>query len=148
MLLIAGVMMGLFSFMSIGQIQAPDYTFNITALGISREGVATTAGEVTGLTTVVPFVVSILAALMSLIAIFLFGNMRHQKRVALMAALFTAAVCVIIPVTAYGFASDFSGSIGWSSLVCAPFIAVIADLTAWRLISADQKKLRAADRLR
>lgn len=148
MLLIAGVMMGLFSFLSLGQIQCPDYTFDITALSIAREGIPTAAGEITGQTTIVSFAVTLLSAVLSLIAIFLFGNMRRQKSVALISALLAAAACVIIPVTTYGFASDLNGSIGWSSLICAPVIAVIADITAWRLISGDQKKLRAADRLR
>ena len=52
MLLIAGIMMGIFSFISLGQIQTESYTFNITALGILREGTATAADEPTGIRTI------------------------------------------------------------------------------------------------
>ena len=148
MLLIAGVMMGIFSFCSLGQIQTADYTFNVTALGIAREGIATAEGEATGISTIVLFVVSLLSAILPLIDIFCFRNMPLQKKVALVSGLFSAVAGVIAALTASGFASDFSATVGWSTFVCAPAIALIADIMAFRLISSDQKKLRAADRLR
>ncbi|MDE6379429.1 MAG: DUF4293 domain-containing protein [Muribaculaceae bacterium] len=148
MLLIAGVMMGIFSFCSLGQIQAADYTFNVTALGIAREGIATAAGEATGIKTASLFVLSILAAILPIIDIFCFRNMPLQKKVALVSALFAAVACVIAAFSASQFAGDFGADVSWSVFVAAPAIAVIADLLAVRLISSDQKKLRAADRLR
>ncbi len=148
MLLIAGVMMGIFSFCSLGQIQAADYTFNITSLGICREGIATAPDEATGIGTIYIFVVSILACILPLIDIFCFRNMNLQKKVVLISALFTVAAGVIAAFTASGFASDFGASVAWSSFIGAPLVALIADILAYRLISGDQKKLRAADRLR
>lgn len=148
MLLIAGVMMGIFSFCSLGQIQTADYTFVVTALGIAREGIATAAGEATGIGTLVLFIMSLLAAILPLIDIFCFRNMALQKKVALVSALFACVAGVIAVFTASGFASDFKASVGWSTFICAPVIALIADLLAFRLITGDQKKLRAADRLR
>ena len=148
MLLIAGVMMGIFSFCSLGQIQAADYTFNVTALGIAREGIATAPDEATGITTASLFVLSLLSALLPLIDIFCFKNLPLQKKVAMVSALFAAVAGVIAAFTASQFASGYESSVGWSTFICAPVIAVIADILAFRLISGDQKKLRAADRLR
>ncbi|MDE7346993.1 MAG: DUF4293 domain-containing protein [Muribaculaceae bacterium] len=148
MLLIAGVMMGVFSFCSLGQIQAADYTFNVTALGIAREGIATAPDEATGISTVILFIISLLAGILPLIDIFCFKNLNLQKKVALVSALFAAVAGVIASFTASGFASDFGVSVGWSTFICAPAVALIGDILAYRLISGDQKKLRAADRLR
>lgn len=148
MLLIAGVMMGIFSFCSLGQIQAADYTFNVTALGICREGIATASDEATGISTVVLFVLSLLSAILPLIDIFCFRNMPLQKKVSLVSALFAAVAGILAAFSASQFASEFNASVGWSTFICAPAIAVIADILAFRLISSDQKKLRAADRLR
>ena len=117
MLLIAGVMMGIFSFCSLGQIQTADYTFNVTALGIAREGIATAEGEATGISTIVLFVVSLLSAILPLIDIFCFRNMPLQKKVALVSGLFAAVAGVIAAFTASGFASDFSANVGWSTFV-------------------------------
>ncbi|MDE6479819.1 MAG: DUF4293 domain-containing protein [Muribaculaceae bacterium] len=148
MLLIAGVMMGIFSFCSLGQIQTADYTFNVTALGIFREGIATAPDEATGIRTIFLFIVSILGCILPLIDMFCFKNMNLQKKVALISALFCVAAGVIAAFSASGFASDFGVSVGWSTFICAPLVALIADILAYRLISGDQKKLRAADRLR
>ena len=148
MLLIAGVMMGIFSFCSLGQIQAEAYTFNVTALGICREGIATAPGEATGISTIFLFIVSLLACILPIVDIFCFKNMRLQKNVAMISALFTVAAGVIAAVTASGFATDFGANVGWSTFICAPLVALIGDILAFRLISSDQKKLRAADRLR
>lgn len=148
MLLIAGVMMGIFSFCSLGQIQAADYTFNVTALGIVREGIATAPDEATGITTASLFILSLLGCILPLIDIFCFRNMPLQKKVALVSALFAAVACIIASFSASQFAGDFGAEVSWSVFIGAPAIAVIADLLAVRMISSDQKKLRAADRLR
>ncbi len=148
MLLIAGVMMGIFSFCSLGQIQTEAYTFNITALGIFREGIATSSDEATGISTLILFIVSLLGCILPIIDIFCFKNMNLQKKVALMSGLFAAASGIIVAFTASGFAAEFNANVGWSTFICAPVIALIADILAFRLISSDQKKLRAADRLR
>ncbi len=148
MLLIAGVMMGIFSFCSLGQIQTEAYTFNVTALGFFREGIATAPDEVTGLSTWILFIVSLLACILPLIDIFCFKNLNLQKKVALISALLSVASGVILAFNAPAFASYFNATVNWSVFVCAPLLALIAELLAFRLISSDQKKLRAADRLR
>lgn len=148
MLLIAGVMMGIFSFCSLGQIQSELYSFNITALGICREGIPTSPDEVTGIHTIVLFIVSLLSCILPAIGIFCYRNLSLQKKVCLISALMAAASGVIAAVSASNFASAFNASPSWSTFICAPVVAVIGCLVAWRLIGNDQKKLRAADRLR
>ena len=148
MLLIAGGMMGIFSFCSLGQIQAEAYTFNVTALGIFREGIATASDEATGISTIILFILSLLACILPLIDIFCFKNMNLQKKVAMISALFSIASGVIAAFTASGFASDYQSNVSWSVFICAPLVALIGDIIAYRLISSDQNKLRAADRLR
>ena len=148
MLLIAGVMMGIFSFCSLGQIQAEAYTFNVTALGFCREGIATSPDEATGVSTLILFIVALLGCILPLIDIFCFKNLNLQKKVALISGLFAAASGIIVAFTASGFASEFQANVGWSTFICAPVISLIADIMAYRLIVSDQKKLRAADRLR
>lgn len=148
MLLIAGVMMGIFSFSTLGQIQTPDYTFAINALGIVREGIATVSGEMTGINTWANFVVSLLAMLLPLLAIFCFRNTSFQKKVVLISVLFTIAVSCLVCWLSYSFASDLDGSVGWNSMIAAPVIAIVAEIMAWRMITSDERKLRAADRLR
>lgn len=148
MLLIAGVMMGIFSFCSLGQIQATDYTFNVTALGIFREGIPSAPDEATGISTIILFILSLLGCILPIIDIFCFKNMNLQKKVALISGLFSIASGVIATFTASGFASDFQANVSWGVFICTPLIALIAELIAYRLISSDQKLLRAADRLR
>ena len=148
MLLIAGVMMGLFSFLSLGQVQTADYSFNITALGIMREGIATAAGEPEGVRTIVSFVLCLLACIMPLVGIFCFRNMRLHKSIAIQSALYAAVAAALVIGEVYMFSSEVNGAAGWSSLIAAPFIAIVADLIAFRMISSDWKKMRAADRLR
>lgn len=148
MLLIACVMMCIFSFISLGQIQTPDYTFNITALGICREGIATAPDEATGLGTAYLFVDSLLASLLALIGIFCFKNMKLQKNLIVIAMLCTATAGALVAFGASAFAKDFYGTVGWSVFIGTPLVALVADILAYRMICSDQKKLRAADRLR
>lgn len=148
MLLIACVMMGIFSFISLGQIVSPDYTFDITALGIFREGTATAADEATGQGTIYLFVDSLLACLLPLIGIFCYKNMRLQKSLILISILCIVTAGALAAFVAAAFAKDFGGSTDWSVFIGTPLVALIAVLTAYRMITSDQKKLRAADRLR
>ncbi|MDE6341400.1 MAG: DUF4293 domain-containing protein [Muribaculaceae bacterium] len=149
MLLMAGILMGIFSFSTIGQIQAPDYTFAVSALGIAREGVATAAGEATGISTWATFVVALLSMILPLIGIFCFKNTTLQKKVVLISVLFTIAVCFLVGWHAYSFAGAFSGSMDWNySMLAVPVIALIAEIKAWSLIMRDERTLRAANRLR
>lgn len=147
LLLIAAVMMGCFTFMSLGQVQLPDYTCNFTTLGFDIEGIATNGGPAGFVShTWILFAVSILSSIIPFIAIFCFKNLRLQKMLCLMEILFIVAVICIGAL--YGYYSFPQASVSWSSLIIAPFLAIAADILAYNRICADCRKLRAADRLR
>ena len=147
MLLIAAVCMGCFTFLSLGQVQLANYTLNFTTLGFSYEGIGVN-GAPTGymMHTVLFFIVSLLSFILPLINIFTFKNLRLQKRVCLIETLFLVAVIAIGAM--YGYSGIDGGTISWSSMVCAPFIALVADIMAYNYICSDDRKLKAADRLR
>ncbi|MBO5445049.1 MAG: DUF4293 domain-containing protein [Muribaculaceae bacterium] len=148
MLLIAAVMMGIFSFVSLGQIQLHDFSFNITSLGILREGIATSPGEPAGVHTYEAFAVSLLAAVMSLIAIFCYKSKKLHKNTVMISMLFTVVSVMLLVFDVYDFSSECGGDVQWSVLICSPLIALIAEIIALRMIRSDWKKLEAADRLR
>ncbi|MDE7419326.1 MAG: DUF4293 family protein, partial [Muribaculaceae bacterium] len=97
---------------------------------------------------IILFIVALLGCILPLIDMFCFKNMVLQKKVAIISGLFSIAAGIIAAFTASGFASDFQANVSWSVFICAPLIALIGDIMAYRLITSDQKKLRAADRLR
>lgn len=147
LLLIAAVCMGFFTFMSLGQVQLQDYSLDFTTFGFSYEGEATD-GAKTGylLHTWGFFVISLLSCLIPLINIFMFKNLRLQKRLCMIEVLFLIAV--IATGAAYAYTGIDNGAISWSSLVCAPFISLLAVILAFNRISADDRLLKSADRLR
>lgn len=150
MLLISGIMMGIFSFMNLGVIQAADYSFSVGALGIFREGIATEGGEPTGISTIYLFIDSVLAMLLPLVGIFCFKNMKLQKNIIYISMLTIVTSAALLTLKASQFAGDLQATDGvdWSVFVGAPLVALIADIVAIRLINSDIKRLRAADRLR
>ena len=147
LLLVAAVMMALFSFCSLGQVATTDFTFNFNSMGFSYVGEATD-GAPTGEfeTTWYFFTLSITSAILLLIDIFLFGNLPLQKKVAWIAILFIIA-CSAICVT-LGYNAIAGGSIQWSSIIICPVLALISTLFALYRIQSDHNKLRSADRIR
>lgn len=146
-LLIGVVMMCLFSFYSLGQVQTHDFTFNFNTLGFQYEGEATD-GAPTGtfISTLYFFITSITTTLIMLIDIFLFKNLNLQKRVCLVCVLLVIA-CISIAAS-LGYTAIEGHSVSWSSVAFSPFIALAACIAAYYLMVSDQKKLRAADRIR
>lgn len=147
LLLITAVMMACFTFMSLGQVQLTDYSLNFTTLGFTYEGEATD-GAPSGyyLHTWAFFIVSLLSFILPFINIFLYKNLKAQKTVCAIEVFFLLAILAIGCV--YGYYHFETATVSWSSLIIAPLIAFVADLLAYNRISADQKLLKAADRLR
>lgn len=147
LLLIVSVMMGITTFFSLGQVQLTDYTLNFTTLGFSIEGQPTDGGASGFLFHTWPFfVVSLLCCILPFINIFLFKNLKLQKTVCIIEVFLLLAF--LATGCGYGYYSIDGGQVSWSSLICAPLIALIADIMAYNRISADQRLLRAADRIR
>lgn len=147
LLFIAVVVMACFTFMSLGQIQLPQYTLDFTTIGFEIEGISTD-GAPSGYDkyTWIFFVVSLVSVILPAIAIFCYKNTRLQKMLCLIELLFLVTVTCVGCV--YGYDSYAPESVSWSSLIVAPFLAFVAVVFAYNRICADVRKLKAADRLR
>lgn len=147
LLLVAAVVMAVFSFASLGQIQTEDFSFNLTTLGLTYEGEATD-GAPTGfaVNTWWFFAISLVSALLPLIAIFCFKNGKLQKRLCLIEVLFLVAVIACGAVLGYNVVPGSAPS--WSTVIICPFLALIADVMAYQRICADWRLLRDSERLR
>lgn len=147
LLFIAAVAMFIFTFLSLGQVQLPEYSLNFTTLGFCIEG-QPAAGQPSGfyMHTWLFFIVSIMCGVLPLINIFLFRNLILQKKICLIEILFLLA-CISIGC-GYGYCSFNGYSVSWSSLIVAPGIALVATLMAYARIRADQRLLKSADRIR
>jgi len=147
LLFIVAVVMTCFTFMPIGHVQFPDYSLNFTTLGFTYEGEAA-GGAPSGymFRTWAFFIVSLLGAILPLINIFLFKNMRLQKSICLIEILFLIAVAAI--GISYGYYHFADAQVSWSYLIFAPLLAFVADIMALNRISKDWRILRSADRLR
>lgn len=147
LLFIVAVVMACFTFMSLGQVQLSEYSLNFTTLGFTIEGISTN-GAPSGYLfhTWAFFIVSLMSFLLPLINIFLYKNLKLQKRVCLIEVFFLIAVVAI--GCAYGYYHFDNATVSWSSLVIAPLLAFVADIMAYNRICSDQRALRSADRLR
>lgn len=148
LLLLISVVMGVFfTFLSLGQIQTEDFTLNFTSLGFTYEGEPTDgAPSGTYFGTWYFFVLCLTTTLVTFLDIFLFNNLKLQKKVCLVSALMTIAV--IFTGMSLGYNTAGENEMLWSSVICAPFIAVVADVMAFSYMNRDQKRLASADRIR
>lgn len=147
MLLITVALMACFTFLSLGQIQTPDYSLNFTTLGFSIEGEPDpgTAGGMQ-IHTWFLFIVSLMSMIIPLINIFLYRNLPLQKRLCLIEILFLLSTICIAGWEGYRGVSGFECQ--WSSLAMAPFLALILMIFSWGLINRDHKLIKSADRIR
>lgn len=145
LIFIAAVMMALFSFLSLGQIQTFNASYDITALGIQN---ISKAGDPVNQYTIYIFVISLLSVLLSIISIYSYKNLRLQIRLCLINCMLIMASCLSEFLVCYNLCENLNGSLSWSSIIAAPFIALIALLCAWNCIKSDKRKLASLDRLR
>lgn len=147
LLLVAAVMMGCFTFMSLGQLQTTDFSFNFTTLGFSYEGEATDgAPEGTFMHTWYLFIISLTTSIVFLLDIFLFKNLPLQKKVCLVGILMTIASWA--SCFSLGYFAVEGGVIGWSAAVWTPVIVVFAAVMAYNRMSKDHNLLKSVDRIR
>lgn len=147
LLLVVTALMAAFTFMSLGQLQTADFSYNITTMGLYYEGEAT-GGAPTGcyMHTWYFFTLSLLSALVSLISIFLYKKTRLQKRMCLINIMFMIALYAV--GAGVGYAMVPGATVGWSTLIIAPLLGIAATVMAYNRISSDERKLRSADRIR
>lgn len=147
MLLLTVALMACFTFLSLGQIQTPLYSYNYTCLGFSIEG-EPTGGAPSGYQayTWFLFIVSLMATILPFINIFLFRNLPLQKRLCLIEVLFIVSAICIAGWEGYRGMAPYECQ--WSTLALAPFISLILMVMAWWMIKRDHNLLRSADRIR
>lgn len=146
LLLIAAVMMGLFSFCPLAQVNSIELgqIFNFSAFGFSQVGQAAT--EYCSYSTWYLFCISITSAILILIDIFLYRNLPLQKKVCLVSVLFIVASAVT--AGALGYSALPQSEPDWSQMVCAPVIALIAVVMAYQRMVKDHNMLKSVDRIR
>ncbi|MDE6810864.1 MAG: DUF4293 domain-containing protein [Muribaculaceae bacterium] len=144
LLLISVILMGCFSFLSLGQIQTEYVTYNFMPWGIIQEG--DMASENVSISTWYIFAISLLSAILPLIAIFTYKNLKLQKRLCILTVI--SIICVILACAILAYQSFSGAEIQWSSLICAPFISLISVAMAYQRISADQRTIRESERIR
>lgn len=147
MLLITVALMTCFSFLSLGQVQTPDYTYNFTCLGFSIEG-EPTGNSLHGMQiyTWFLFIIAVMSALIPFIDIFLYKNLPLQKRMCLIEILFILSAICIAGWEGYRGIPGYECQ--WSSLALAPFLSLILMVMSWGLINRDHRLLKSADRIR
>ncbi len=146
LLFIASLAMFTFTFLSLGQIQLPDYSLNFTTLGFNIEGETTDGISGYYMHTWSFFIVALMCGIIPLINIFLFRNLNLQKTLCLIEILFIIAAAAI--GLRYGYSAIDGYSVSWSSLIIAPLLALVATYMAYRRILGDQRLLQSTDRIR
>ena len=146
LLLITVALMACFTFLSLGQVQTTDFTYNFTTIGFAAEGKIDPGVTVENQNTWFLFILSLMSTILPLIDIFLYKNLPQQKRICLIEVMFLVATIVLAAYEGY---CSFPGTcVSWSTLALAPFLALILMIMAWRLINKDHKLLRSVDRIR
>lgn len=147
LLFLAAALMACFTFLSLGQVQTADYSFDITTLGFTYEGIAT-EGAPTGylVRTWYFFTLSLLSVILPLIAIFMYRNLRQQRNICMVEIMFILATCATGGVLGYCLIED--GTVGWSSIIIAPLLALICTIMAANLIKRDKRRLESVNRFR
>lgn len=146
LLLITVVMMALFSFSSLAQFNGEYMEYAFSTMGISSEGIPTGGDTGVNISTWWLFALSIMSAFLPLIAIFLFKAPKRQRTLCMVTLLFIIAT---MSITGYiGYCSIPGTSPSWSSIIIAPFVAIVTTIIAYSLIGKDMRLISSMDRLR
>lgn len=148
LLLVAAIVMGCFAFCSIGHVTAEQFTLSFSSLGFQYEGIATEGAPTGWFQHTWPFfVVSLLASLLPLIAIFFFKNLKFQKQLTFVSILFDiVSLCLAL---GFGFNAIENSTVEWNYCVISmPLIAVVFLWLASRYINRDKRLLESVDRIR
>lgn len=131
-LLLAAILMGLYAFMPLLINARGDVMLG----GMTFEGIGG-----------VVFILNCLVALLSLITIFKFKNLRFQKKLCIInILLIVASIATICAVAFMQEDCDLIGSLTYFNVL--PIVAIVFLLLAHKGISHDQKLLRGSSRIR
>ncbi len=139
--------MAWFCCVTVGRVNTADFTLNFYPLGFRFEGEYDNPAFTGWYAYTWSFLIlGVISAILPLIAIFCFKNLKLQKRLCLITCLF---LCATVAVGAnYGYNFIDGGTITWGQMAFAPLLAFCATIFAWSLIRSDQRRISAADRIR
>lgn len=118
----------------------------VALAGILPYAVTANGVDVCAVQTPVLLCVDILVALLLLIDIFLYRNLRYQMKVTRLAL--GLIVVLEAAIAAYTFAGLEGATISIIGGIVMPVLALISSFVALRLMHRDYRLLRSADRLR
>lgn len=129
LLFFAGLAVCLFAFLPVCEIIIPDEILEFSLRGLMPL-----------------LVIDMLAGLMLFISIFLYKDLRLQKRITLVSIFLTV---IVIGVTAAVIAT-FDGELGvvWRPACALPVGAFVLSVWAYFMIKSDERLLRSYDRIR
>lgn len=129
LLFFAGLAVCLFAFIPVCEIIVPDAIVNFSLRDVTPV-----------------LVIDLLTGLMLFIAIFLYKDLRLQKKITLISAFLDI---IVIGVTA-AFIATFDGKLGvvWNFACALPAVAFVLTVWAYYMMKADEKLLRSYDRIR
>jgi len=139
-LLLAAGVMACFCFMNLAIVQTESSIWNITALGLYTE-----SGN-QAITTWHTLALSVLAAVMPFIALFLFKRQKMQKLLSYLTILFDFVLIAVLAYEGYGMLD--ATSTAWTVVLLAPFLSVCLCALAIRYINKDINLLKSYDRIR
>lgn len=143
LLLVGVVLMGCFTFCSLGQVQTIDSTFSFTSLGFYQE---TEDCVDINYHTWYFFALSLTTTILVFLDIFLYRSLPLQKRICLVSILFiifSGAVAATL-----GYTAIAGGVIVWSTAAICPIIAIVSLIIAYGYMVRDHNRLKAVDRIR
>lgn len=156
-LLLAAALMATFLFCPIAQFDTSDGLYSFTSQGVStvmaEPATAGAEAAVTQTSVFTPtwgvFVLGIVIAVLSLVAIFLYKNRPNQARICMINAFFMVTFYIIIFLSGYNFQHDLAAThTSWSAYLAMPFVALVLDILAYRAINKDEQLVRSMDRIR
>lgn len=118
----------------------------VALMGILPYAVTANGVDVCAVQTPVLLCVDILVALLLLIDIFLYRNLRYQMKVTRLAL--GLIVVLEAAIAAYTCAGLEGATISFIGGIVMPMLALISSFVALRLMHRDYRLLRSADRLR
>jgi hypothetical protein len=145
-LLLAGVAMAVFTFSSLGEFHSANTIFGFNTWGVHPIGKVAEGAQELSLNTLYLAMLSAISALLPLIGIFLFRNLKRQKKVCSISILLNIAT--VICVALLGNMAVADATIQWSPIVFAPLAAAVLCFMARKGIVRDYNLIASADRIR
>lgn len=111
-----------------------------------------TAGKVLasagGMSAINTFIPALAAALIAVLAIFMYRNRKAQMRLCMMLILLSVVLSFGAAYGIFSQAEGLSARVVWKPVIVLPLISGVLFFLAWRGVRSDDRLVRSADRLR